>query len=65
MPKVQDPRVIQGKKCRDEAIRKKFKAYMDENKTVEFALDQLIIAYGLSESTITKILKKTGIYAKQ
>ena len=62
MPKVIDPRVVEGKKCRDAAIRKKFKAYLDDHRTVEFAISETIKAYGLSESTIMKIVKEYGIY---
>ena len=57
MPKTSDS-VKENKKCRDVLIRKRFKAYMDDHRTVEFALSELAKQHGLAEGTILKIVKE-------
>ncbi len=62
MPKIIDPRVVEAKKQRNEMIRKKFRAFMNDGRTVEWALNELVKEWGLSESTITQIVKEYGNY---
>jgi AraC-like DNA-binding protein len=57
MPKTSDS-VKENKKCRDILIRKRFKAYLDDHRSVEFALSELAKQFGLAESTILKIVKE-------
>ena len=62
MPKIIDPAILQGKHNRNERIRKRFHKFMDDHITVEYALSQIVLEEGLSESTITKIIKEYGSY---
>ena len=62
MPKIIDPAILQGKQNRNERIRKTFKKFMDEHRDVAWSLDQIVLQEGLSESTITKIIKEYGCY---
>lgn len=54
--------VRKNKKSRDILIRKRFKTYMDDHRSVEYALDELAKHYGLAESTLMKIIKEYGPY---
>jgi hypothetical protein len=61
MPRISDS-VRENKKCRDILIRKHFKVYMDDHRSVGYALGELAKQQGLAESTIMKILKEYGSY---
>lgn len=60
--KTKDQRVIDGKKNRNRRIRKRFAALWNDGKRIECIMDILISETGLSESTITQIVKNYGHY---
>jgi hypothetical protein len=59
MPKIKDERVLQGKKNRDEEIRKYFESKWDKGLRYEVIELEIILKYGVSVSMINKIMKAT------
>jgi len=58
MPLIKDPRVEQGKINRNREILNFFKKRFDvDGKRYEVVEEEIILKYGVSASTITKILK--------
>jgi len=58
MPLIKDPRVEQGKINRNREILNFFKKRFDVyGKRYEVVEEEIILKYGVSASTITKILK--------
>jgi len=59
MPKVTDPRVIQGKINRDNEIYKYFKKRFEHDGTrYEVIENEIILKFGVSASALAKIVKK-------
>lgn len=58
MPKITDKRVQEGKKNRDRKIRKYFDKRWKDGLRTEVIIEEVIFEWGLSESTINKILKE-------
>lgn len=59
MPKIKDKRVSEGKKNRNRAIRKYFDKRWNDGLRTEVIYDEVIAKWGLSASSINKILKQT------
>lgn len=58
MPKITDKRVQEGKKNRDKKIRKYFIKRWKDGLRTEVIIEEVIFEWGLSESSINKILKE-------
>lgn len=58
MPKIKDNRVIQGKKNRDREIKKHFDKRFNEGLRYEVIENEVILKWGVSISTINRILKE-------
>ena len=65
MPRILDPRIIEGRKNRNQKIRKMFNTMADDHRTTEYILECIVREFGLSEATIIMIIKEQGPYAKQ
>jgi Mor family transcriptional regulator len=63
MPRINDHRISKGKRNRNEAIRVYFAKQYDAGYRYEVIIEELILKYGLSESTINQIIKEYGNYA--
>lgn len=59
MPAIKDKRVIEGKKNRDNEIRKFFKKRWSEGLRYEVIEAEVIAKWGVSSSMITKLMKQT------
>jgi len=63
MPKkIKDDRIRQGRQNRNEKIRKYFAKRFNEGYRYEVIEEEIILEWGLSTSTIYKILKGYGDY---
>ncbi len=63
MPRqTNDPRVEQGKKNRNKAIRAYFEKRFNEGLRYEVIEEEIILKWGLGSSTINMIIKEYGIY---
>ena len=62
MPRINDHRINIGKQNRNEAIRIYFAKQFDAGYRYEVIIEELILKYGLSESTINQIIKGYGNY---
>ncbi len=62
MVKIKDIRILKGKKRRNEEIRRYFEKRFNSGLRYEVVMDELILRYGLSESTIYQIIKRKGSY---
>ena len=58
MPKIKDERILQGKKNRDNEIRKYFEKRWKEGLRYEIIEDEVILKWGISPSAITRIMKE-------
>ena len=58
MPRIKDNRVIEGKKNRNNKIRKYFEKRWNEGFRYEVIEEEVIKEFGVSVSTITRILKQ-------
>ena len=58
MPKITDKRVIQGKKNRNNDIRKHFNKRFAEGFRYEVIEEEVILKFGVSATVITRILKE-------
>ena len=58
MPKIKDERVLQGKKNRDNEIRKHFEKRWKDGLRYEVIENEVILKFGVSASAITKIMKE-------
>lgn len=57
---------LHNAKCkRNSAIRKMFDDYMNKRLQIEFAVEEISIKYGLSETTIWAIIKRYGYYSNK
>ncbi len=66
MATIKDPRVIEGKESRNEMIRMYVKHRMNAHGIrYEVAIDETMKIWGLSESTISQIVKRNGNYSKR
>lgn len=65
MPKINDKRILQGKRNRNKAIRRYFARYFNAGLRYEIIIEKLILKHGLSESSINQILKKYGGYSNE
>lgn len=59
MPIIKDKRVIEGKKNRDNEIRKFFTKRWNDGLRYEVIEDEVIAKWGVSSSAITKLMKQT------
>ncbi len=57
MPKIKDKRVVQGKKNRNEDIRKYFEKRWNDGIRYEIIEEEVILKWGVSVSVITRIMK--------
>jgi oxalate decarboxylase/phosphoglucose isomerase-like protein (cupin superfamily) len=57
MPKIVDKRVLQGKKNRNEEIRKYFAKRWKDGMRYEVIEEEVILKWGVSASVITKIMQ--------
>ena len=64
MPRILDLRIIEGRKNRDQKIRKMFNCMADDHRTTEYILSCIVKEFGLSEGTIVKIIKEQPPYDK-
>ena len=64
MPRILDQRIIEGRKNRNQKIRKMFNNMADDHRTTEYILACIVNEFGLSEATIIKIIKEQAPYAK-
>lgn len=63
MPKkTQDLRVAQGRLNRNRAIRKYFEKRYNTGMRMDVVVSEIISIWGLTEGTITQIVKKRGYY---
>lgn len=62
MAKTKDPRVKQGKALRNEAIRTYFDMRYNAGFRYDVIIEDLILKWGLAESTLSQIINKTGGY---
>lgn len=62
MPRIKDKRIYEGRKNRNESIRKLYWKRWDEGLREQFIMDELILKWGLSTSTIEQIIKENGGY---
>lgn len=62
MPVIKDERVNDGKKNRNRAIREHFAKRYNDGIRYEIIMEELILKFGLSESTINQIIKGYGNY---
>ncbi len=58
MPKIKDGRVLQGKKNRNKEIRAYFDKRCKEGLRYEVIENEIILKWGVSVSTIAKVLKE-------
>lgn len=65
MPKIIDKRVQEGKKNRNREIRKYFEKQWKAGYRTDKIYDEVISKWGLSESSINKILKEKDEPVKQ
>jgi hypothetical protein len=63
MPVVKDARVVRGKINRNENIKSYFRKRFNEGARYEVVVDEIILQWGLSESTISQIVKENGNYS--
>jgi len=63
MPKILDPRILEGRRNRNRKVRKMFEDMTQDHRTLEYTLSCIVAEFGLSESTIIKIIKENGPYA--
>ena len=63
MPIILNADIIEGRKNRNRKIRKMFNNMADEHLTTEYILGRIVFEFGLSETTIIKIIKEKGRYA--
>lgn len=63
MPRINDHRISKGKRNRNDEIRRYFAKQYDSGYRYEVIIEELILKYGLSESTINQIIKGYGNYA--
>lgn len=57
MPKIKDERVLQGKKNRDNEIRKYFEKRWNDGLRYEVIETEVILKWGVSVSVVTRIMK--------
>ena len=62
MPRVTDERVLRGKINRNNDIRKYFEKRFNEGLRYDVIEEEIILKWGVSNSTINKIIKGYGIY---
>ena len=63
MPRILDPRILEGRKNRNSKIRKMFNDMASDHRTTEYILKCIVQEFGLGEATIIKIIKEKGLYA--
>jgi len=64
MPRINDHRINIGKQNRNKAICEYFAKKFDSGFRYEVIVEELILKYGLSESTINQIIKGYGNYKR-
>ena len=62
MPRTVNEALLQGKRNRNNKVREFFRKLTSENKSVEYTLGECVKEFGMSESTILKIIKRHGCY---
>lgn len=63
MPRTIDERVLEGKRNRNNEIRKHFEKRWGDGLRYEIIESEIIMKWGLSASTINKIMKGYGNYS--
>jgi AraC-like DNA-binding protein len=63
MATIKDRRVVAGKQSRNGRIREYFEKRFNAGMRYEVIMDEIISQWGLSESTVSRIIKRSGGYA--
>lgn len=61
--RIKDPRIVQGKKNRNNSIRAYFNKRYNQGARYEIIEEEIILKWGISSSTIYMIVNEYGRYA--
>lgn len=62
MPKITDKRIIEGRRNRNNDIRKYFVKRWSDGLRYEIIEEEIILKWGVSSSMIYQIMKGYGVY---